>query len=157
MKANHQQMAEKMAELVFILRQKCTAKDMVIVKRMNITPAEFNCLLQFLSNEQLAVKSLAERLHITPGGVTRIVTSLEKKGIVKRDIAPYDRRGIIVSLTRKGKDVVHQIKHVSEELHGEILEEIEAEHREAIIRAISYLIRAIDRWLEQQEMAESAQ
>jgi len=42
-------LAEHMAELVFVLRQKCTAKDMVIVKRLNITPAEFNCLLQFLS------------------------------------------------------------------------------------------------------------
>lgn len=152
---NKKKLAEHMAELVFILRQKCTAKDMVIVKRLNITPAEFNCLLQFLSDEKLSVKNLAQRLHITPGGVTRIITSLERKGIIRRDIAPYDRRGILVSLTPEGQKVVGQIKSVSTELHGEILDQIEPEHQQAIVRAITMLIEALDSWLKtHQEVAE---
>ena len=145
-------LAEKMANLVFTLRQKCAAKDMVFVRRLHITPAEFNCLLQFFNHDGLNVKDLAQRLHITPGGVTRIVTSLEKKGILKREIAPNDRRGILVSLTEKGKEVVYQIKHASEELHGEILDKIEDEHREAIVFAVEQLIGAIDEWLKHQDI-----
>ncbi len=152
MDPKNKQLAERMANLVFTLRQKCAAKDMVFVRRLHITPAEFNCLLQFFNNDGLNVKELANRLHITPGGVTRIVTSLEKKGILKREIAPHDRRGILVSLTEEGKKVVYEIKHASEELHGEILEKIEDEHREAIVFAIEQLINAIDEWLAHQDV-----
>ncbi len=150
----NKKLAEEMANLVFTLRQKCAAKDMVFVRRLHITPAEFNCLLQFFNNDGLNVKDLAKRLHITPGGVTRIVTSLEKKGILKREIAPHDRRGILVSLTEEGKNVVHEIKHASEELHGEILEKIEPEHRQAIVTAVQQLINAIDEWLSHQDIEE---
>lgn len=139
---------KRMAELIFTLRQKCALKDLYFVKRTGITSAEYNCLIQFYTQENLSMKELSERLDITPGGVTRIVTSLEKKGIVRRSISPEDRRGINVSLTKKGVKIVKEMKEASLELHREIIDHIDPKYREPVINAIELLIEAINNWLE---------
>jgi len=147
MKKNSEQIS-KMAELIFTLRQKCALKDLYFVKRTGITSAEYNCLIQFYNADYLSMKELSERLDITPGGVTRIVTSLEDKGIVKRSISPEDRRGIQVSLTKKGARIVQEMKQASIELHRDIMSHIEPKYREPVINAIELLINAINNWLE---------
>ncbi len=138
----------KMAELIFTLRQKCALKDLYFVRKTGITSAEYSCLIQFYNLESLSMKDLAERLDITPGGVTRIVTSLEEKGIVKRSIAPEDRRGIKVKLTKKGERIVKEMKQASIELHKDIMSHIEPKYRDAVINAIELLVEAINNWLE---------
>ncbi len=140
-------LVDRMAELVFTLRQKCALKDLYFVKMLGITAAEYNCLVQFFNTDSFGVKELAERLDITPGGVTRIVTSLEEKGIVERKISPEDRRGINVMLTPKGKKIVQEIRQASLDLHAEILQQIEPQYRQPVVEAIGKLIQAIDTWL----------
>ncbi len=142
---------QRMSELIFTLRQKCAIKDLFLVKSLGISIAEFNALLQFFNSQSLGVKELAERLDITPGGVTRIVTSLEDKGLVVRKISPEDRRSVDVFLTDKGKEMVKQIWQTSLELHRRILEQIEPTFREPVVEAISKLIDAIDKWIEVHE------
>jgi DNA-binding MarR family transcriptional regulator len=100
---------------------------------------------------------LAERLIITSGGVTRIITSLEEKGFIERSISSEDRRGINVILTTKGKKIVKKIQQESQELHGKILEQIKPENRKKVLASIQKLSSAIDCWLEehQQQTGES--
>ncbi len=140
-------LVNQMAELVFTLRQKCALKDLHFVKMLGITAAEYNCLVQFFNTDSFGVKELAERLEITPGGVTRIVTSLEEKGIVERKISPEDRRGINVTLTPRGKKIVEEIRRASLDLHQEILQQIEPQYRKPVVEAIEKLVQAIDTWL----------
>lgn len=138
----------RMAELVFTLRQKCALKDLYFVKTLSISSAEYNCLVQFFKTDSMGVKQLAERLDITPGGVTRIVTSLEEKGLIERRISPEDRRSVDVYLTPKGHEMVADIRQEWLELHGEILNQIEPEYREPVLQAMEKLTRAIDNWLQ---------
>ena len=137
----------EMAKTIFQLRQKCYTKDMFFVHAFNITLAEYNCLVLFFSRDVYGVKELAAALDITPGGVTRIVTSLEKKGIVKRRIAQEDRRNINVSLTKKGLAMVQKLREASVEIHGKILERMDEEHREPVLFALKQLGEAIDAWV----------
>ncbi len=144
-------LSERMSELIFTLRQKCALKDLYFVKKLGISIAEFNALVQFFTHDALGVKELAEKLDITPGGVTRIVTSLEEKGLVLRKISPEDRRSVDVFLTETGKDMVQQIRQTSLELHAKILEQIEPQFRQPVVDAIERLIEAIDKWIEVHE------
>lgn len=138
----------KMADLIFTLRQKCALKDLYFVKKTGITTAEYNCLIQFYTKDNLSMKELSERLDITPGGVTRIVASLEGKNIVRRKISPEDRRGIKVTLTKKGNRIVREMREASLEVHKEILSNINPKFREPVLNAIELLIKAINHWLE---------
>ena len=137
----------RMANLIFLLRQKCYTKDMYFVHSFNITLAEYNCLVLFFSRDSYGVKDLARALDITPGGVTRIITSLEKKGIVKRQISKEDRRNINVSLTKKGGNMVERLREASVELHGKILDQMEPGNQETVLMALEHLTEAIDGWV----------
>ncbi len=141
-----------MAKLVFDLRQKCARKDNYFVHTLDVSLAEYNCLVQFFDATTLGVKELSARLDISPGGVTRIISSLEEKGIIKRRISSEDRRNIDVILTKKGIRIVDKIRQASFELHAEIISHIEPEHRKAVLDALEQLTFAIDSWVEAHEV-----
>jgi DNA-binding MarR family transcriptional regulator len=138
----------RLADLIFTLRQKCALKDHYVVRRAGISQAEYNCLTQFFVTGTIGMKELGERLDITPGGVTRIITGLEEKGIVERRIDSEDRRGINVILTRRGERIVNDIRDTSLGLHAEIIERIDPSSRRKVIEAVEQLIGAINDWLE---------
>ena len=137
-----------MADLICLLRQKCALKDLYFVKQVGISSAEYNCLMQFFNINTLGMKEIGERLGITPGGVTRIISGLERQGIVIRNISAADRRNIDVDLTEKGIRIVNEIRQVSLDLHSEIMEQIDPEHRRSVFFAIERLIGAINVWVE---------
>ena len=149
---NHQ-LADEMANLVFNLRQKCAAKDNYFVKTLNISLAEYNCLVQFFQQDSYNVKELAERLDITSGGVTHIITSLEGKGYITRTISPEDRRGINVILTSKGRKIVAQIREASVELHAKILNQIKPRNQKKVLESMHKLNDAIDIWLKEHRLS----
>lgn len=142
------------AELIFTLRQKCALKDLYFVKKMGISQAEFNCLAQFYEKDVLSVKELNEKLDLTPGGVTRVLTLLEKKGFIKRRISHEDRRSIDVILTKKGKEMVQKLQKEASKLHEEIFKQLDAPSREELVLSIEKLMHIIDNWLEKNEQVE---
>lgn len=142
-----QEYVTKMAKLVFTLRQKCAHKDNYFVQSLDITASEYTCLVQFFDSNVMGVKELSSRLDITSGGVTRILTSLEDKGIIRRRISTEDRRSIDVHLTKKGIEMVNHIRQASYDLHAEILSHIAPDHRQSVLDAIEQLIKAIDNWI----------
>ncbi|GAB2965990.1 MarR family transcriptional regulator [Amycolatopsis acidiphila] len=51
---------------------------------------------------RLSAGALLDTMRVTSGGVTKRVAGLERKGWVRRDVDPRDRRQILVSLTETG-------------------------------------------------------
>lgn len=60
--------------------------------------------------EQCRVQNLAGRIHLSQSALSRLIARLEKDGLVTRSLCREDRRGVYVTLTRKGRD-----------LHAEVL------------------------------------
>jgi len=145
--AENEKIVEEMTGLMYTLRQKCLAKDLYFGKSLGISSAEFNCLVQFFDTDAISVKHLTRKLEITPGGVTRIITSLEKKGLIVREIDLSDRRVINIRLSEKGKKIVGKIRRASLEIYGDILHKIATDDQEAVVNTIQKLIDAIDTWL----------
>jgi DNA-binding MarR family transcriptional regulator len=138
---------ERMADLIFTLRQRCSLKDLYFVKKAGISSSEYNCLMQFFQTDSLGMSELAERLSITPAGVTRIVSGLEERGILERRISSEDRRSIDVVLTGSGKKIVDDVRKASMELHAEIMKGIDPAKRKAVMSGLEQLVTAIDKWL----------
>ena len=146
----HDDAYNKIAELIFKLRQKCALKDIYFMKLFGISQSEYNCLVQFFEVNSMGVKDLAERLDITPGGVTRIITSLENKGYVERRISLDDRRNINVLLTSQGRKLVKKMRRAAIDIHREIFDQIDPSERETVAAAIQTLLNALDSWLQEQ-------
>ncbi|MER6381973.1 MarR family transcriptional regulator [Streptomyces sp. NPDC001250] len=56
----------------------------------------------------LSPRRLAATLMLTTGGMTGRLDKLEKAGLLRRSPDPHDRRGLQVTLTDKGLDVIDQ-------------------------------------------------
>ncbi|MER8014942.1 MarR family winged helix-turn-helix transcriptional regulator [Streptomyces griseoluteus] len=65
------------------------------------TPAE---------GDHCRVQNLVGRVHLSQSALSRLIGRLEKEGLVERTVCAEDRRGVWVSLTRRGR-----------ELHAEVL------------------------------------
>ncbi|QOV33795.1 MarR family transcriptional regulator [Streptomyces ferrugineus] len=59
---------------------------------------------------QCRVQNLAGRVHLSQSALSRLIGRLEKDGLLERSVCAEDRRGVFVTLTRKGRD-----------LHAEVL------------------------------------
>ena len=60
--------------------------------------------------DQCRVQNLAGRVHLSQSALSHLIGRLEKEGLVERSVCAEDRRGVYVTLTRKGRD-----------LHAEVL------------------------------------
>ena len=59
---------------------------------------------------QCRVQNLVGRVNLSQSALSRLIGRLEKDGLVERSVCAEDRRGVFVTLTRKGRD-----------LHAEVL------------------------------------
>jgi DNA-binding MarR family transcriptional regulator len=141
----NQQLIETISRSLNSIKGKCRLKDKKIAESLDISCSELNCLKNFMCREKLSVKDLAERLNITSGGVTKVVGQLEEQGILRRDMDPEDRRGIIVSLTTGGNSLIGKLKANSVSYYSEILEGLSEREIEIVSRGLELLNGAWDK------------
>ncbi|WP_330456060.1 MarR family transcriptional regulator [Streptomyces sp. NBC_00820] len=55
--------------------------------------------------DQCRVQNLVGRVHLSQSALSRLIARLEKDGLVERSVCAEDRRGVYVTLTRKGRDL----------------------------------------------------
>ncbi len=71
-----------------------------------LTLSQYGLLQPLARSERARVRELAARAGITPSTATRILDALERRGIVDRSRSAGDRRGVSVTLTAAGRDVL---------------------------------------------------
>jgi DNA-binding MarR family transcriptional regulator len=65
---------------------------------------EFDMIAALGNTEGLRMSDLAGAMITTPGNVTRVALSLEKRGLVVRERAPHSDREVLARLTGKGEE-----------------------------------------------------
>ncbi|MGZ4689080.1 MAG: MarR family winged helix-turn-helix transcriptional regulator [Acidimicrobiia bacterium] len=95
------------------------ALDAALAAAHGISVKEFDVLITLFnaSGERLRMTELAERVLLTPSGVTHLVTRLERDGLVRRIVDPDDRRSFFAALTRDG----HRRLRDSRPTHNEVV------------------------------------
>jgi DNA-binding MarR family transcriptional regulator len=141
-------LSEKMADLTCELAQTCNEKENYFASTFNLTPAEFKCLRLFTKNDSVTIKTISILMKLTPGRITHILTSLEEKHLIVRELDAQDRRNVIVSLTSNSKPFIKNLNETHILLHTEILEKIDPEKREFVIEAMNDVIKALKKWSE---------
>lgn len=141
--------AGQLAELTFNLLEGCHEKETRLAKSHNLTPAEFRFLRLFGLTEKLANKDIAERMHLSPSRLSRVLDGLVKKGYMVRQIDPNDRRNMQISFSKKGVAVVEKLNVDYLRIHEEILANIEQDQHKNLIRGMSQLLTALNKWMDE--------
>ena len=79
------------------------ALDEALTAAHGISLKEFDVLITLFNapKARLRMTELAERVVLTPSGVTHLVTRLERDGLVSRVVDEDDRRSFFAALTRR--------------------------------------------------------
>jgi DNA-binding MarR family transcriptional regulator len=82
----------------------------------------------------LRIGDIAGRVLLTSGGVTRLVTRLEARGLLERVSCPTDRRGTSVRLTDEGRRVFRATRP-RDVLRTELLDRLSEQQQEQLVAA----------------------
>jgi DNA-binding MarR family transcriptional regulator len=74
-----------------------------------LTLSQYALLQALATREDARVSDLAVEAGVTASTATRILDALERRGIIRRERSPHDRRGVTVTLTEFGRQALgHQ-------------------------------------------------
>src|SRR5690625_90712 len=71
------------------------------LKQYDLTTAQFDVLVQISTYEPLTQSELAEKVTVTQGGISRMLTRLEKEKLIERK---QEWKTKLISLTDKGRE-----------------------------------------------------
>lgn len=78
--------------------------------RFGVTNAELRLLAVISAHQPLSANEISRRTGLDKGWVSRSMSSLLKRALVRRAPHPQDSRALLVSLTRAGKSLVERMK-----------------------------------------------
>ncbi|MFD9486940.1 MarR family winged helix-turn-helix transcriptional regulator [Streptomyces sp. NPDC059991] len=112
-------------------------------KRFGISRGEFDVLATLRRSGEpytLSPRQLSATLMLTTGGMTGRLDKLENAGLLSRNPDPNDRRGLRVTLSDKGREIVDESVTAGLEMQHEVLDGVldaaEAEQLNALLRKL---------------------
>lgn len=146
--------AERLARLTFLLARACEDKEQYFIKLYNLTSAEFRLLRFLKSQTAINAKELSFQVGVSQGRITQILTTLEKKGYITRELDFSDRRNILIKLTEEAIPFVQNVSQKHIELHTKVLEKIPTEIRDTVLEAIEELLMTLSSWSKEKPNAK---
>jgi DNA-binding MarR family transcriptional regulator len=109
-----------------------------------LPPTQRVALAAVVCDGPLRLRALAERIGTTDATASRTVDALEASGLVARDVAPGDRRGIVVRVTAAGTRRLEERRRQFAETLEAGLADLPADDAERLVRLLDDLTRALD-------------
>ena len=111
-------------------------------KEFGIDPLAHQALIQIFGSpeKRLVVNRLAERLDIAPAFASSLITSLAKDGLVTRRRAEQDQRVTVVSVTKKGTNLLIDIDRAVEFHVNYFSAQLSPENRESALSTLMFYI-----------------
>lgn len=139
---SHTQLAE-FQNLMEELYGCCKDRMQMQVARFGLPEAEMRCLMLFRSERYLTPREVADKLGVAKSRVTKIVSGLETRGLIKRVSDPEDGRVTLLCLDGEGESLVGNIDAYRQDMHREILSLLSGERREALLDSLGALKRVM--------------
>ncbi|GAB4137418.1 MAG: hypothetical protein Fur0015_09240 [Ignavibacteriales bacterium] len=116
-----------LAQLICDLTRYCSMKEEYFAASFNLSPTEVRFLKIFSLDNCLTIKEIKEKLGLTSGRITHILTSLPTKRLIERSPEESDKRNIIVRLLPNAAPLISNLNQNYNHLHQNILENINKE------------------------------
>jgi DNA-binding MarR family transcriptional regulator len=126
-------------DLVAKLYQCCTDRMQYQSERFDLPVAELRCLVLFSGERYLTAKGIAQKLNVVKSRVTRILSGLEKRGLIQRVKDPEDSRVTLLSLTTGGQSKLGDINAFNDFVHQDVLTQMEPEQRKTMLTNLDLL------------------
>jgi len=97
-------------EQVYLFVQHLGRRLREIDAAAGLTPARFSALASLAFHGSVNLSDLAADERVSRPAITRLARDMEAAGLIVRSPDPDDGRGVRVSLTQRGLDLVHEVR-----------------------------------------------
>ncbi|WP_158081701.1 MarR family winged helix-turn-helix transcriptional regulator [Paenibacillus selenitireducens] len=121
--------------------QKKVNTEMLELLPADITPPQIMMLYQLYKLGLCKLSQLADRLQVKPSSITVMIDRLEKAGFVERLADPNDRRIVLVQLTDKGLDIIHQTVELREKVMTPLFSDLPEDQLIALVETFEKITK----------------
>lgn len=119
-----------MHDLIHDMIKCCEERRVYENQKFDVPFAELRCLLLFNGDENyLTLKAIARKLDVAKSRVTKLISGLMDKGMVKKFEAPHDTRVKLIRVTAIGRRKIREVKAFHTQIFQELLAQIPEEER----------------------------
>jgi DNA-binding MarR family transcriptional regulator len=146
---------EPIAEMIYELTRNCFIKEEYFAASFNLSPSEVKFLKLYAVKSQYTIKEIRDLLKLSPGRITHILASLEKKNLITRTIDKQDKRVVLVTLLPKANLLITNLLQNYTELHNRILQNVDEEELKKIAASLKILNEVFGKWVNQKYSNEN--
>jgi len=122
-----------MNALLLLNRRVLSDLDAALRRDHGLAVTEFDVLITLYNaeDERIGMTALAERVMLSPAGMTHLITRLERDGLVRREPDAADRRKSHAFLTDAGRQTLREARRTHNDVlrHGLLAATTPAERR----------------------------
>jgi DNA-binding MarR family transcriptional regulator len=122
----------RVAYLVYRLERRLRSRLDSAVRDQGLTTTEYVTLSVLRTNDGMSSAQLARWAFVTPQAMNVVVTTLEKRRLVRRRRDPRHRRILRISVTSKGLDVLERCDQSMDVIEADMLSKLPAEAVETL-------------------------
>lgn len=112
---------------------------------------QYALLRKLYFSESLRSSELADIFYVNKSAITVKVEKLVKRGLVKRNRDPNDRRNVYLSLTEEGVKLYEQLENKIEQFVGNYLSDLTHEELESFLDLYEKITKIIEKRKEKEE------
>jgi len=109
-----------------------------------MTLTEGVVLVELLGAGEVTQAQLSARLRVDKNRMSRVCSSLERKGLVARERDERNRRNLVVRITGEGTTAAKRLRETWRERHERMLGAMTAEERQGLMLGLRALARELD-------------
>jgi len=119
-----------------------------LLRRSRLSMGQAFTMKWIRESDGIRLSALAEGLGISRPAASALVTSLESRGWARRDRSVPDRRGVVVRITPRGRELLTTFDRRVESIVRVTLRRIPSEERNSTVRTLRALRSGIHDWRE---------
>ncbi|NLK72767.1 MAG: MarR family transcriptional regulator [Clostridiales bacterium] len=140
---NDMRKSKQLREAIRILERKLGILGDFQVSCCEVTMAQCHALVEIGRAGSISLNELAELLNLENSSMSRTVDKLVRKGMVKRDIDPSDRRYVTITLTESGNELFRNIEERMNSYFEKVYHSLPMDKREQVLESLGLLLGEI--------------
>jgi homoprotocatechuate degradation regulator HpaR len=111
---------ESLPMALLVAREAVMSEFTPVLREHGLSPQQWRVLRVLVEHEQIDAKELAVLSYLHKPSLSRILTNLEKRGILCRKNDSLDQRRTLISITAKGNKLFHTVSPYNEQRYQHI-------------------------------------
>jgi len=127
---------QPIGRLLYLTAQTMTVHAEKVLKPYDLTVEQLHLLKNMEEETALSQQQLCEIVQKSAANVTRILDRLERKGCVRREKNPADRRSILLFLTDQGRELIAEVTIILESFSEQLTRGISSQEQALFTRLL---------------------